>query len=219
MIVLDVSLYQGVIDWKRLKAATHVRVPGGVIDEPVSGVIIKLTGAEIGRLFRDPKGERNWKEGRAVGMRIGGYHFQNGAFGSESGRDEAEWFLTTLGTYGGLRDGDFLPTVDVEYPVDGKSFDGAQLDDFVSTMSKEGGCLPMVYGGRWHMDMIQGRDHKFITKYCPLWLASYTKTCPAPPAPWSAVALWQFTDKGRVDGIAGNVDVNRLLVPIGHVTG
>lgn len=217
-MILDVSLHQGIIDWKKLKAATTVRLPTGAVAGPIEGVIIKLTGAEIGKLFRDPQGKRNWQEARAAGMRIGAYHFQNGALNSESGRDEAEFFLATIDAYGGMKEGDFLPTVDVEWPITPGDFDGKQLDDFVETMADEGCCLPVVYGGRWHLDAIPNRDHDGITKYCPFWIAAYARICPAPPAPWDHVALWQFTDKGRVDGIDGYVDVNKLLVPIGHVT-
>ena len=42
----------------------------------------------------------------------------------------------------------------------------------------------------------------------PLWLAAYQNTAPAPMGGWDKIAFWQRSDSGRVNGIAGNVDMN-----------
>lgn len=45
----------------------------------------------------------------------------------------------------------------------------------------------------------------------PLWVAHYTSAAkPRIPAPWSFWTFWQYTDRGRVAGIAGGVDINRF---------
>lgn len=42
----------------------------------------------------------------------------------------------------------------------------------------------------------------------PLWLAAYQSTAPQPVGGWDKLDMWQRSDAGRVNGIAGNVDLN-----------
>src|SRR5699024_6307709 len=42
----------------------------------------------------------------------------------------------------------------------------------------------------------------------PLWLAAYQSTAPQPVGGWDKLDMWQRSDAGRFNGIAGNVDLN-----------
>lgn len=215
MIGIDVSYAQATIDWSRVKAADHVISPSGRIDGPVGFAFIKATGEEIGRLFRDGRFIDNWKGARAAGVVRGAYHFMNGAAGSADGRAEADKLLEAISAAGGLAPGDLRPALDVEWPPkSGALFQIEQLTECVEAVRDALGVAPIVYTGRWYWDDITGADCFGWLDESPLWLASYTPAVPKPPKLWTETALWQFTNKGRVDGINGPVDLNRLLAPI-----
>lgn len=201
-MILDVSRYQGYIDWPKVKEA-------GVV-----AAWIKATGEETAGPvpFKDSRFFGNWQNAHTV-VKRGAYHFMDGGRNSATGREEAEFFARTVEAAGGW--GELLPVVDVEWPVNGRDFDAYQLGEFIEIIRDRAQAVPMVYTGRWHWNAIPDREALFdLVKDCPLWLASYTKECPAPPEPWSKVSMWQYTSKGRVNGIVGDVDMNRLFVPL-----
>ena len=69
---------------------------------------------------------------------------------------------------------------------------------------KEAGYTPMIYGNlTW---LYQNYDFDKISKYS-IWLASYSSTCPME----DKFDMWQYSNKGQVDGINGDVDINIYL--------
>ena len=56
-----------------------------------------------------------------------------------------------------------------------------------------------------------GLELEYLQNY-PFWLAHYTKDT-APTSFRYHYSIWQYSSKGRVDGIDGNVDLNLCLVP------
>lgn len=69
---------------------------------------------------------------------------------------------------------------------------------------KEAGYQPMIYGNMtW---LYQNYDFERISKY-PIWLASYTTSCPME----DKFDIWQYSNKGQVNGIEGDVDMNIYL--------
>jgi lysozyme len=195
-MIIDVSKFQGVIDWA--KASKHIE-----------GAFIKATGEETdGPIpFRDSRYLDNWHSARANGVRRGAYHFMDGGRGSGTGYDEAQFFIQTVKPEGW---GEFRPVIDVEWPTDALNFDIVQLCECVDEVWESCGRAPIIYTGRWHWQKIAGSDFKWLAE-CPLWLASYTATCPAPPKPFESVTLWQYTSKGSVPGINGPVDCNKVV--------
>lgn len=198
-MIIDVSKYQGHIDWPKAAAAG------------VTHAFIKATGEETAGPvpFKDARFFGNWQMSRGA-VKRGAYHFMDGGHGSATGEVEADFFCDTVEAAGGW--GELRPVIDVEWPHQGGHlFEIEQLDACIERVAQRCGKAPIVYTGRWYWDRIPDTDRFDWMKACPLWLASYTAKCPAPPKPWHSVTLWQYTNKGRVPGIVGDVDLNRLV--------
>ena len=69
------------------------------------------------------------------------------------------------------------------------------------------GKAPIIYTGKYFW-----QDNVKSTAFgtSPLWIAAYGPTCPNLPVPWSIWRFFQYSDKGHVAGISGNVDVDRF---------
>lgn len=228
--IIDVSFYQGDIDWHTVASATRIDWPGGFAEGPgvVAGAIIKATGEETqgDKPFRDSKFIANWEGINKTMLRRGPYHFMDGGVGSATGKTEAIFFASVVDIHRGLQDNyDFVPWVDVEWPPKGgQDFDIDQLAEFLWEAEERMGSVVGVYTGRWYWPNIKDEE---LRVWCgtgrPLWLASYPDTInlatpPKPPAPWKEIDIWQFTDKARVPGIKGGVDLNVLLTDYNQVT-
>lgn len=197
MKIIDVSKYQGNIDWQ------------AAAEDGVEIAICKATGAEIGSHFTDSKFAQNFENILLTGAIRGCYHFLHGAL---DGRAQGEYYLDVVHKSGGFQQGDIMPIVDCEWPKEGGQH--AKIENikaFVDRMQESG--LPcMIYTGGWWWNPMNG-DKSFAAS-CKLWLAAYIQSQPSPPSPWAAVDLWQYTDRGQLKGIVGNVDMNRLISPI-----
>ena len=200
---IDVSKYQGTIDWGQVKASgvdfAMVRV----------GYRAKTTGI----LYEDPGARYNLQEANANGIQTGAYFFSS-AVTQEEAREEAEWVASFIAKY------------KITYPVaynceDFQSPDsrqnGLSMEErtqiacaFLDTVAAKG-YTPMFYASRnemegnaqWNMDTL-GSRYK-------VWVSQYPEK-PFPDTPKSSYSrahdMWQYTSKGQVAGIRGNVDVN-----------
>lgn len=70
------------------------------------------------------------------------------------------------------------------------------------------GIAPMVYSNKYYLDEHLPKNH--ILGQYPLWLANYGEI-ETPPLPhgWNEYFLWQYTEKGKVDGILGYTDISK----------
>jgi GH25 family lysozyme M1 (1,4-beta-N-acetylmuramidase) len=64
----------------------------------------------------------------------------------------------------------------------------------------------MVYTGKWFWDPDVGGSSALSTH--PLWVSGYVPTAPPMPKGWTGWTLWQYTDKGKVGGVSGPVDMS-----------
>lgn len=189
---IDVSSHQGQIDWEQVAASG------------VEFAMIRLgyRGYDTGSLHIDERAAENLAGARAAGLKIGAYFFSQ-AVDADEARQEAELALEIL-------DGmalDMPLTYDWEY-VSGDARTGdvtAQtLEQCVYVFCgavEAAGYSPMVYFNR---DLSQTRlDLRKVRQY-PFWLALYEQELAFP----YEVAIWQYTDQGRVPGIEGDVDLN-----------
>lgn len=187
---IDVSHYQGTINWKEVAAA---------------GVKYAIIKATDGNRFVDPKLSVNASGAIAAGIPIAFYHYARPDRGNTPEVEAAHFakhikpFKTT-----------FPNVLDVE--GDAAALGAAKLTDwcvkFLKELQRLTGRDVMLYTGASF-----ARSYlKIALSSCPLWVAHYNDKImkPLTNTTWNAWAIWQHTDKGKVRGIAGNVDVNRM---------
>jgi len=186
---IDISRYQGSIDFDRARAAgTHF-------------VFIKATeGAD----YVDPNFASNWARARAAGMARGAYHFM---FWCRTAADQARWFEANV-----PNDPDALPPVlDVEWnnhsrlcrdrPTPDEAF--AKVSAMLQLMEQYTGKLPIIYTDiGFHRDVLAGR-HLPNT----FWLRSVAAE-PDDRYDDRDFTFWQWTQTGTMPGIKGEVDRN-----------
>ncbi len=189
---VDVSAHQGYIDWEKVKASG------------IDFAIVRLgyRGYESGKLVEDKYAVKNLEGARDAGLRVGAYFFSQ-ALNIKEVDQEIDFMLEILGE----RYLDMPIVLDWEIPSNSartRDMDGRTLTDmqlhFCQTMQDKG-YQPMVYFN-WHQSENMYVLHE-LEDY-PFWLALYQDRM---TYPWE-VEMWQWTQTGRVPGIAGNVDIN-----------
>lgn len=188
---IDVSSHQRSVDWTAVAAA---------------GVRFGWTKATGGEWYDNPSFAEAWAGIKAAGLVRGAYHFAfetSGEPGGDAVR-EADYFLAAISAVGGLEAGD-LVCLDIEDGPD-TALGGWALA-WCRRVEERTGTKPFVYTGRWFADPHQFDRTPELSAY-PLWLAEYTTSEPAAPAPWSHLTMWQFTASGSVPGVAGDCDQN-----------
>jgi GH25 family lysozyme M1 (1,4-beta-N-acetylmuramidase) len=195
---VDVASYQGTPDWAAVAAA---------------GCSVAITKVTEDEGYTNPTFGHNWRGIKANGIIRGAYHFAR-PDGPQDARTEAEYFVSRVALAGGFEAGD-LAVLDIE---SGSGDLGPWAVRFCSRVTELVGVRPLVYTGAWFSDPHGFGDDTELAGY-PLWLAEYPGAEPPPgarptriPAPWSSAVLWQYSSSGRVPGIVGDVDLNRLLV-------
>ncbi|RYG17293.1 MAG: glycoside hydrolase family 25 protein [Chitinophagaceae bacterium] len=183
---IDVSYYQGKIDWQKVKAMNEDGVK-------VSFAFIKATEGVLGV---DPYFQRNWREAPKQGIKVGAYHFFRP---KKSGKWQANLFLQTIS----VEKGDLPPVVDIEH-LDGVSPEKmrTELNAFVIHVEERTKVKPIIYSGLKFY-----KDH--LAKYYPgysFWVAHYHQ--PKLKLADNAWKFWQHSDKARINGIKHVVDFN-----------
>jgi lysozyme len=189
---IDVSRYQGVINWPQVATAGA-----------------KFSFVKMSRTTTpDPRGKLNLANGRAAGLLVGGYHFMtNGA----TGLNQANAFLAATA----LKPGDLLPVLDVETPpatAAGRILYVQRCEVWLNTVSAAiGGKRPFIYTRK---DILAALGNPASFRNCPLWLARYSSSPPPIPVGFTSYVVWQYSDTGSISGIAGPVDLNHLNVSL-----
>ena len=191
---IDVSRYQGNIDWKQVK------------ESGVEFAIVRLGlrgyGKE-GKLSLDEKFLDNVKGANAAGVKVGVYFFTQ-AITEEEAVEEAEMVLENIK---GLKI-DLPIVLDVEKTSakDGR-MNQLSVEERTKVVHafidriKESEYTPMIYSNMemWSV-LLNMEEFEDIDK----WYAYYTPTIYFP----YEYAIWQYSDKGQVPGIEGDVDLN-----------
>lgn len=178
---IDVSAYQGRIDWPEV--ARH-------------GVRFAFIKASEGSGLRDPRFARNWREARAAGLNCGAYHYFQP---NRDGQSQADLFVGTVP----LAVGDLPPVLDVEsahfHDVAAMRREVAR---WLRLVEAHYGVRPILYSNHsFYRRHLAGHFDDY-----PLWLAHYEVDKPAlPPSRW---IIWQHSDEAYVPGIRGTVDFN-----------
>ena len=190
---IDVSKYQGEIDWKKVK------------DAGIEFVIIRIGYrgyGKAGTLGEDAMAQENYEGAKAAGLKVGGYFFSQ-AITIEEATEEAEYVMDII-------DGwqlDMPLVYDWECLAEDyrtMGVDARLLTDctkaFCDTV-KDAGYDPMIY---YNPDQSCKQMYMDELEQYGLWLAKYT---PYPDFPYP-IHMWQYTNQGSVPGIQGNVDIN-----------
>jgi lysozyme len=185
---VDVSYYQGRVDWAAARA---------------HGVDFAFARAADGRDLRDPAFAANWQGMRAAGVIRGAYQFFRPA---QDPTAQAAVFLREIEAGGGMRPGDLPPALDLE-TADGvaPAVVRARARVWLARVEAALGRTPIVYTSPGFWDEV-GDDAAF-GRYT-LWLAHWETPCPALPGSWSRFRFWQDATDRAVPGIAAPVDTD-----------
>ena len=199
---VDVSYFQGEIDWNAVAAA-------GV---EFAFIRAGYRGYVDGGIFPDERLEANALGARAAGLEIGLYFFSQ-AVSPEEAEEEAQWLLDVADDYDVTLPLCFDWEAQVDTGEDTPRTDGmlgremtACAAAFCKTI-RDGGYTPCVYANRWQgyydYDLSQLAD-------ADLWISA--------PGTWDdfyyAHTIWQYSYEGHVEGISAAVDRNLRFLPI-----
>jgi GH25 family lysozyme M1 (1,4-beta-N-acetylmuramidase) len=187
----DVSNEQGAgVNWDAVKA---------------EGVSFAICKRSEGTGYVDPTFDRNWSELGRLEMGRGAYHFARPDRGTNP-VDEAHYFLNRLPS---LVAGDMV-VLDMELPTD-LSQAPAHLSwwalTWLQAVEAIVGFPPLIYSYPYYTQ--RNLNDAALARY-PLWLAAYDGAVPASISVWSSVAIWQNSSSGSLNGISGQVDLDRL---------
>lgn len=191
-IVVDVSAYQGNIDWASVK------------ESGVSMAIVRVgfRGYGTGKLVYDDMYRKNIEGALEAGLRVGVYFFSQAIDYSE-GKEEADYVLDAISEY----EIDGPVVIDTEYVSEDSRTNGLDAGERTQAVLgfcdrvNERGYLPAIYANRnW---FVQDLDMSLLYKY-KIWVAAYTNQI---RFPYEFIG-WQYTNGGTVPGIATEVDMN-----------
>ncbi len=184
---MDVSAWQGEIDFEQVRAW---------------GIRTVYIRAAVGQGRQDKDWRANYRKAKAAGLKVGLYHYVT-ARSQDQAREQAEFFA---GLMEGL-DMDCRPAMDFESfgDMSKEQINQAALA-YVTRLERLCGGKPAVYSNSWTA------AHVFDQRLAdyPLWIAEYGPDQPRERGPWKACAGFQYTSQGRVQGIQGNVDLDRF---------
>ena len=187
---IDVSKHQGSgIDWKKVKA---------------DGVKFAIIRAGYGKYLKqeDPCFDENIQGAYNAGLDVGVYWYSYAATETEA-KQEAETCLSVIEPY---RDKITLPVFfDQEYEPDILALNNRQRTDCCLAFIKKiqaAGYQPGMYAS---YDWFKNKIYRAELLDYPAWVAQYASKCSYTD---KNLYMWQYTSKGKVNGISGNVDQN-----------
>ncbi len=186
---IDVSHYQGVINWGEVAK-----------DKGAGFVYVKATE---GKEYVDDKYQVNFTEARRHGLKTGSYHFFRPAVDAET---QCRNFMKVIN----VKHQDLLPLVDVETISGAKSiaaFHRSLLLFCRLVAHAFDGKKPMIYTGKNFYDKYFAGYGDF--KQYKFMIASYVGDEPTLEN-GDDYLIWQYTGKGSMRGVKGNVDKSRF---------
>ena len=183
---IDVSHYQGAIDWPSVAAA---------------GKRFAIVQATDGETCLDPMYATNHANARAAGTRVTAYHFAEPSSTPGEAIVQADWFVNSAA----LLPGDLVPALDLEQTgglsvSDLQAWVGAWLGEVTAKL----GVRPMIYASPSFWTSSMGDTTMFADQgYSVLWIAHWGTSSPTlPAANWGGHGwtFWQYTSTGSVAG-------------------
>ena len=187
-IGIDVSLWQGDIDFKKLK------------DSGVEFVFIRvgyMKGTKGERVL-DSKFKQNIENANKYDIPVGIYYYSY-ASNKEEAKEDAKWVLKQIKNY----DVSLPIAFDWEDFADYNSYNlsfynlTSMADEFIKEVNKKG-YKGLLYGSKNYLEKI------WLSNNHDTWLAHYASSTNYQ----GKYSYWQITDTGKVDGINGTVDID-----------
>jgi lysozyme len=181
---IDVSEYQGEIDWQEADSIENFKI----------GFVFVRATCGIDKV--DSNFKENWKQLRSKKIIRGAYHYYRP---NENSIAQAKFFVKSVQ----LNKGDLPPVLDIEQLPENQSVDSLKVGlhrwlDYVDAHYK---VKPIIYTGEsYYKDFLKDEfsDYTF-------WVANYNFWVENIKDDW---LFWQFSEKGIVNGINENVDIN-----------
>lgn len=184
---IDVSVYQGNIDFKKVKEA---------------GIEVVYIRSSQGFSYIDSYFERNYQKAKENGLKIGFYHYVT-ARSNEEAKRQAQFFVSLISG----------KSVDCRLAMDFETFgelSKRQINEigltFMKTVEELSKKQVILYSNAY---TARNTWEGEVTNY-PLWIAEYGVSRPEDAINWKSWAGWQYTDEGRVNGISGYVDRDKF---------
>lgn len=194
-IIMDVSRWQGRIDWNKVKASGLV-----------SGVMLRALGNSAkdapSKPYIDPYFARNYRECKRLGIPCGVYYYCKAVNTEEADKELA--LLRKVLTGKTVQ----LPVaVDIEDTYVQAPLGKQTLTDIAAhalAAIERMGFYAMLYTGLYFGQTNLYMGGAALKKY-DVWLAAYRSKKPTPE--WN-FGLWQYTSTAIVPGVIGNVDLS-----------
>lgn len=192
---IDVSVYQGVIDWQKVADAG--------IDFAIIRVGYRGYGSE-GKMMPDKYFTQNIQGALDAGLDVGVYYFSQ-AITVEEARQEAAYVIEQVK--------DYPLTYPVVFDWERQNYAGSRTQTVpsVSTMCKMANAFCEDITAAGYEAMVYFNPSEGYKQYdlsqlmnYPFWLAQYNSV----PTFYYDFDMWQYTSTGRVPGISGSVDIN-----------
>ncbi|NRQ17872.1 glycoside hydrolase family 25 protein [Ensifer sesbaniae] len=185
---VDVSRWQGEIDWPKLRT---------------QGANFAFIKATDGGDHLDPMFKKNWRAAKAAGLRRGAYHF---FYWCRTAGEQADWFIRNVPREPGA----LPPVIDVEY--NGESSCKRRLSPervrekmqvFMDKLEAYYGQRPIIYTAPdFYKDNLQGAFQNY-----PFWLRAVAQH-PSKVYPNRKWLFWQYSGSGLSHGVDGKIDLN-----------
>lgn len=181
---IDVSEWQGNIDWKKVKSAGY-------------GCAILRAGFGRSATQVDKQFEKNYKNATSAGVKIGVYWYSYAVDKADAVKEAKACLQVIKGKK--LDMPVFFDMEESTMTKLGKSTLTAMAKAFCEEI-KKGGYRAGVYSNpNWFTNYL---NYKELRSLYPVWLAQYYKE------PQFDCDIWQYSSEGTVDGVSGNVDMN-----------
>lgn len=193
-MAIDVSSYQGTIDWKRVK---------------LSGIQYAILRGVIKNGSLDPSFERNYTGATQNGIKLLGVYQFSYALDEQTARNDA---LNMINKLNGRKMTIWLDLEWSEQRRLGKDKVTAIAKAYIETCRASGYICHIYSNLDWYRNVYHASELEKLG--CRFWIARYpaadTGIVKEHLKPGVGECMWQFSSKGKVDGISGNVDMNLL---------
>lgn len=187
---IDVSKYQGKVDWRAVRAA---------------GVKFAWIKATEGADHLDPEFRRNWFEAKAAGVPRGAYHF---VYWCRPWQQQMAWFEHNVP----VEPEALPPVLDVEATPHSRTCKRVlhrddvlpEIANMLAELERHYGKRPIIYTS---VDFYHAILQPHAFSNYPIWIRS-TKYSPPVEYGHRKWHFWQYRSDGSVPGIAGKVDRN-----------